>query len=181
MEAINFSETMVTLHPEDGSNTFVRNVGKHLQENMASQLRRPRSTSALCSVRLTPGKEPAMRTAQELGGPQSRSVRGDSGEKNTWYFRKSDRGRPFLFIYDVFNDALSISDYTALNVWMINELERTWTEPVALSGGTEGNHEKLQSARRSPGLDLNPGPPEYEVILLTGHKWRSFPGRPVCT
>jgi hypothetical protein len=62
----------------------------------------------------------------------------------------------YLFIYSLFNDAFSISDYIASNKRMIvnNELERMWKETVVaqfkvlsrhLPGGTEGNHEKTQS------------------------------------
>jgi hypothetical protein len=40
--------------------------------------------------------------------------------------------RFFLFIYSLFNDAFSISDYIASNERMIvkNELERMWKEAV---------------------------------------------------
>jgi hypothetical protein len=35
----------VTLHPEDGGDKFLRNVGNHLQDHMVSQTRRSQSTS----------------------------------------------------------------------------------------------------------------------------------------
>jgi hypothetical protein len=60
------------------------------------------------------------------------------------------------FIYSLFNDTFSKSDYIASNERMIvnNELERKWKEAVVaqfkvlsrhLPGGTKENHEKSQS------------------------------------
>jgi hypothetical protein len=34
-------------------------------------------------------------------------------------------------------------------------------------GGTEENNENLSQDSRSPGRDLNPGPHEYEVVVLS--------------
>jgi hypothetical protein len=62
-----------------------------------------------------------------------------------------------LFIYNLFNDAFSSTDYILSNERMTvnNELERMWKEAVVaqfkvlsqhlLGGGTEENHKKLQS------------------------------------
>jgi hypothetical protein len=36
-----------------------------------------------------------------------------------------------------------------------------------LPGGTDENHENLSQDSRSPALDLNPGPPEYETGVVT--------------
>jgi hypothetical protein len=36
-----------------------------------------------------------------------------------------------------------------------------------LSGGNEGSQENLGQDSGSPGLDLKPGPPEYETGVLT--------------
>jgi hypothetical protein len=59
---------------------------------------------------------------------------------------------------------------------MNDELERicrkrSWPNFKVLSrnlpGGTEGKHEKSITIAGRWGLDLNPGPPEYEVGVLT--------------
>jgi hypothetical protein len=39
-------------------------------------------------------------------------------------------GRHIKVTYDLFNDAVSSTDYIALNNRMNNELERTWKEAV---------------------------------------------------
>jgi hypothetical protein len=39
--------------------------------------------------------------------------------------------------------------------------------------GTEENHENLSQDSRSPGRNLNLGPPKYEAGLLTTRPWRS--------
>jgi hypothetical protein len=55
--------------------------------------------------------------------------------------------------------------------------KRSWPNSKALSrnlpGGTEENHEKISQDIRSPGSDLNPGPPEYEAGVLTTRPRRS--------
>jgi hypothetical protein len=70
----------------------------------------------------------------------------------------------------------------ALNGRMNNELERVWKETVlaqfsALSqyskGGTEKNTKNLSQDCRSPGRDLNKGPPEFEARMLTSRPQRS--------
>jgi hypothetical protein len=60
---------------------------------------------------------------------------------------------------------------------MNNELESIWKETVLilfkvlsryLSGGSEGSRKTLSQYSGFPGLDLNSGPTEYEVVLLIG-------------
>jgi hypothetical protein len=41
--------------------------------------------------------------------------------------------------------------------------------------GTDENHENLSNDSRSPGRDLNLGPPEYEAGVLTTRSWFSVP------
>jgi hypothetical protein len=54
--------------------------------------------------------------------------------------------------------------------WKGSGRKRSWTffgAIPAFSGETEENHENLSHNSRSPGRDLNPGPPEYEAGVLT--------------
>jgi hypothetical protein len=56
-----------------------------------------------------------------------------------------------------------------------DELARMWKRPwpnfKVLSRnspeGTDENHKNISQKSRSPGRDLNPGPPEYEAGALT--------------
>jgi hypothetical protein len=66
--------------------------------------------------------------------------------------------------------------------WQVNdELEKKVQAAVAwfkilsrhLPGGTEENHTHSYSDSRSPGLDLNLGPAEYEAAVLTTRPQRS--------
>jgi hypothetical protein len=49
---------------------------------------------------------------------------------------------------------------------------RKWSWP-AFAWRYWGKPRKLRQDSRSPGRDLNPGPPEYEAGLLTTRPWRS--------
>jgi hypothetical protein len=68
---------------------------------------------------------------------------------------------------------MSLSKYSYCMAFVNNKLETMWKFSWPnfkllsryLSGQTEENHEKLFYDSRSPGLDLNPGPSEYELIL----------------
>jgi hypothetical protein len=84
----------------------------------------------------------------------------------------------YLFIYSLFNDAFSISDYIVSNERMIvdNELERSgrkrsWPNSRYCPGicleGLRETTKNLGQDSRSPGQDLNPGSPEYEAGELT--------------
>lgn len=77
------------------------------------------------------------------------------------------------FICGLF-DTVSNPDYVALNIRMINEMERMWKEVIMacfkelsqhLPERTEENH--FSWYRWSLGSDLNPGPPKYEGRVLT--------------
>jgi hypothetical protein len=82
-----------------------------------------------------------------------------------------------FFYYVLFNDAFSV---TKTNYVASNEMEITqwWIGKEAVvakikvlfgrsPGGTEENYENLNQDNPSPGLYLNPGPPECEAWVLT--------------
>jgi hypothetical protein len=64
-----------------------------------------------------------------------------------------------------------------------NELYRKWKEMAAplfnvmsrkFSGGSDKTAKAISQDSRSVGLDLNPGPPEYEAGVLLDHEFRHF-------
>jgi hypothetical protein len=88
-----------------------------------------------------------------------------------------------LFICDIFNDAVSSSDYTASNYGMITELKRIWKEvfvryyPGTCLKALRKSTENLSHDSRSAGRDLYPGPPESEAGVLTTLHRHSVPRR----
>jgi hypothetical protein len=86
-------------------------------------------------------------------------------------------GDEVSFIWALFNDAVTQSDYTASSDWMVvnNELERTWKEAVVAlfkvlfrhwAWGTEESIENFSQDSRCPDRDSKRASPEYGLEAL---------------